>query len=52
MLSNAEREKLVLDLFNQGKNKREISKEARMSFRGYWTNHKKASDRKWKSGEQ
>jgi hypothetical protein len=33
MLSNAEREKLVLDLYNQGKNLRQIAKEARMSFR-------------------
>jgi hypothetical protein len=33
MLSNAEREKLVLDLYNQGKNIRQIVKEARMSFR-------------------
>jgi len=33
MLSNAEREKLVLDLYNQGKNIRQIAKEARMSFR-------------------
>jgi transposase len=32
MLSNAEREKLVLDLYNQGKNIRQIAKEARMSF--------------------
>jgi DNA-binding NarL/FixJ family response regulator len=27
-----ERERLVLDLYNQGKNTREIAQEARMSF--------------------
>jgi Mor family transcriptional regulator len=32
MLSNAERKKLVLDLYNQGKNIHQIAKEARMSF--------------------
>jgi tryptophanyl-tRNA synthetase len=33
MLSNHEREKLVLDLYAQGKNTREIAKEVRISFR-------------------
>ena len=34
MLSNAEREKLVIDLYyNQRKNVRQIAQEARMSFR-------------------
>jgi hypothetical protein len=34
MLSNVEREKLVLDLYyNQHKNVRQIAQEARMSFR-------------------
>ena len=33
MLSNAEREKLVLDLYNQVKNIRHLPKEARISFR-------------------
>jgi hypothetical protein len=33
MLNNSEREKLVIDLYNQGKNVREIAQEARMSFR-------------------
>jgi hypothetical protein len=43
MLSNAEREKLVLDLYNQGKNIRQIVKEARMSFRDINTVLKKAA---------
>jgi DNA-directed RNA polymerase specialized sigma subunit len=43
MLSNAEREKLVLDLYNQGKNIRQIAKEARMSFRDINTLLKKAA---------
>jgi hypothetical protein len=33
MLSNIEREKVVVELSNQGKNTREIAKELRMSFR-------------------
>jgi DNA-directed RNA polymerase specialized sigma subunit len=34
MLNNAEREKLVIDLYyNQRKNVRQIAQEARMSFR-------------------
>jgi DNA-binding NarL/FixJ family response regulator len=33
MLSNIEREKVVVELYNQGKNTREIAKELRMSFR-------------------
>jgi hypothetical protein len=32
MLSNAEREKLVLDLYNQGKHIRQIPKEAKSHF--------------------
>jgi regulator of replication initiation timing len=43
MLSNAEREKLVLDLYNQGKNLRQIAKEARMSFRDITTILQKAA---------
>ena len=42
MLSNIEREKLVIDLYyNQGKNVREIAQEARMSFRDIGTILKK-----------
>ena len=33
VLTRQQREKLVLDLYNQGKNTREIAEEARMSFR-------------------
>jgi fructose-1,6-bisphosphatase len=33
MLSNSEREKVVIDLYNQGKNTREIAKKLRISFR-------------------
>jgi cytidylate kinase len=43
MLSNAERKKLVLDLYNQGKTIRQIAKEARMSFRDINTVLKKAA---------
>jgi Mor family transcriptional regulator len=43
MLSNAEREKLVLDLYNQGKNIRHLAKEARISFRDINTLLKKAA---------
>ena len=32
-MTRQERERLVLDLYNQGKTIREIAKEARMSFR-------------------
>jgi len=43
MLSNVEKEKLVIDLYyNQGKNVREIAQEARMSFRDISTILKKA----------
>ena len=33
ILTRQERERLVLDLYNQGKTIREIAKEVRMSFR-------------------
>jgi hypothetical protein len=41
---NSEREKLVVDLYNQGKNIREIAQEARMSFRDIGAILKKAED--------
>ena len=41
---NSEREKLVVDLYNQGKNVREIAQEARMSFRDIGAILKKAKD--------
>jgi transposase len=34
VLSRQEKEKLVLDLYNQGKSTREIAQEVRMSFSG------------------
>ena len=34
IMTRKERERLVLELYNQGKTVREIAKEARMSFRG------------------
>jgi DNA-binding NarL/FixJ family response regulator len=43
MLSNTEVEKLVLDLYNQGKNIRQIAKEASMSFRDITTIIQKAT---------
>jgi hypothetical protein len=43
MLTRQERERLVIDLYNQGKTIRDISKEARMSFRDIGTILKKAS---------
>ena len=43
MLTRQEKERLVIDLYNQGKTIREISKEARMSFRDIGTILKKAS---------
>jgi transposase len=33
IMTRQERERLVVDLYNQGKTIREIAKEARMSFR-------------------
>jgi DNA-binding NarL/FixJ family response regulator len=33
ILTREEKEKLVLDLYNQGKSTREIAEEVRMSFR-------------------
>ena len=33
VLTREEKERLVLDLYNQGKSTREIAEEARMSFR-------------------
>jgi transposase len=36
-MTRQEREKVVLDLYNQGKNIREIAQEARMSFRNIGT---------------
>ena len=43
MLTRQEKEKLVIDLYNQSKTIRDISKEARMSFRDIGTILRKAS---------
>jgi DNA-binding CsgD family transcriptional regulator len=47
-----EKEKLVLDLYNQGKSTREIAEEARMSFRDIGTILNKAIEEKKTSKEQ
>lgn len=44
MLNSSEREKLALDLYNQGKNVREIAQEARMSLLDIGAILKKAED--------
>jgi hypothetical protein len=46
VLTRQEKERLVIDLYSQGKTIREISKEARMSFRDIGTILKKASGEK------
>ena len=47
-----ERERFVLDLYNQRKSTREIAKEARMSFRDIGAIKKKAEEEKEASKEQ
>ena len=42
ILTRQERERLVLDLYNQGKNTREIAQEVKMSFKDielFWVKH-------------
>ena len=46
VLTRQERERLVLDLYNQGRNTREIAQEARMSFSAIATILKKAEEEK------
>jgi cytidylate kinase len=46
MLTRQEKEKLVIDLYNQGKTIRDIAKELRMSFRDIGSILKKASGEK------
>src|SRR5215216_6054982 len=46
MLTRQEKERLVIDLYNQGQTIREISKEVRMSFRDIGSILKKASGEK------
>jgi transposase-like protein len=52
VLSRQERERLVLDLYNQGKNIREIAQEARMSFSAIGAILKKAEEEKGAEEQQ
>jgi transposase len=52
VLSRREREILVLDLYNQGKNTREIAEEGRMSFSAIGTILKNAEEEKEEKEEQ
>jgi Mor family transcriptional regulator len=48
MLTRQEREQFVIDLYNQGKNIRDIAKEVRMSFRDIGAVVKRRRERKTK----
>src|SRR5438067_13194858 len=52
VLTREEKERLVLDLYNQGKSTREIAKEVRMSFRDIGAILNKAMEEKETSKEQ
>jgi transposase-like protein len=52
VLSRQERERLVLDLYNQGKNTREIAQEARISFSAIGAILKKAEEEKGAEEQQ
>lgn len=52
VLTREERERFVLDLYNQGKSTREIAEEARMSFRDIGAILNKAIEEKEASKEQ
>jgi Mor family transcriptional regulator len=52
MLTRQEKEKLVINLYNQGKTIRDIAREVRMSFRDIGTILKKASGEKEESQDQ
>jgi transposase-like protein len=52
VLSRQERERLVLDLYNQGKNTREIAQEVRMSFSAIGAILKKAEEEKGAEEQQ
>ncbi len=52
VLTREEKEKLVLDLYNQGKSTREIAEEVRMSFRDIGAILNKAIEEKETSKEQ
>ena len=52
ILTRDEKERFVLDLYNQGKSTREIAEEARMSFRDIGAILNKAMEEKETSKEQ
>ena len=52
VLTREQKERLVLDLYNQGKSTREIAEEARMSFRDIGAILDKAEEEKKTSKEQ
>jgi DNA invertase Pin-like site-specific DNA recombinase len=52
ILTREEKERLVLDLYNQGKSTRQIAEEARMSFRDIGVILNKAIEEKETSKEQ
>jgi DNA-binding CsgD family transcriptional regulator len=52
VLTREEKERFVLDLYNQGKSTREIAEEARMSFRDIGAILNKAKEEKETSKEQ
>src|SRR5918995_6732828 len=52
IMTRQERERLVLDLYNQGKNIREIAKEVRMSFRDIGVILNKALEEKKSEGSK
>ena len=52
ILTREEKEKLVLDLYNEGKSTREIAEEARMSFRDIGAILDKTEEEKKTSKEQ
>ena len=52
VLTREEKERFVLDLYNQGKSTREIAEEARMSFRDIGAILDKAEEEKETSKEQ
>jgi hypothetical protein len=52
MLSRQEKERLVVDLYNQGKNIRDIAKDLRMSFRDIGAILKKSGEREEEENEE
>ena len=52
MLTRQEREQFVIDLYNQGKNIRDIAKEVRMSFRDIGAVLKKEEEKERQKRQQ